>query len=116
MIFDEPSLVADAGLLLPATLVIRLGLERLINETVLLAGRIGGAHPGGKVLTLVFAILAGTSHIDHADRLRAGARRRVLPFFVMAPSTLGIFLRLFIISHEVTFAPSRAPWPRQGST
>ncbi len=99
VMFDEPSLVADAGLLLPATLVIRLGLERLINETVCLAGRIGGAHPGRKVLTLVFAILAGASHIDHADRLRAGATRRVLPFRVMAPSTLGIFLRLFSFGH-----------------
>jgi PII-like signaling protein len=99
VMFDEPSLVADAGLLLPATLALRLGLERLINETVSLVGRIGGAHPGRKVLTLVFAILAGASHIDHADRLRAGATRRVLPFRVMAPSTLGIFLRLFTFGH-----------------
>ena len=30
--FDEPNLVANAGLLLVATLVVRLGLERLINE------------------------------------------------------------------------------------
>ena len=30
--FDEPNLVANAGLLLVATLVRRLGLERLINE------------------------------------------------------------------------------------
>ena len=97
--FDEPTLVADAGLLLPATLVIRLGLERLVNETGSLAGRIGGANPGRKVLTLVFAILAGASHIDHADRLRAGATRRLLPFSVMAPSTLGIFLRLFTFGH-----------------
>ncbi len=97
--FDEPSLVADAGLLLPATLAIRLGLERLIEEMVSLAGRVGGAHPGRKVLTLVFAILSGASHIDHADRLRAGATRRVLPFRVMAPSTLGIFLRLFTFGH-----------------
>ena len=32
--FDEPNLVANAGLLLVATLVSRLGLERLINSTV----------------------------------------------------------------------------------
>lgn len=94
--FDEPSLVAGAGLLLPATLC---ELERLIEEGVRLVGRIGGAHPGRKVLTLVFAILAGASHIDHADRLRAGATRRVLPFRAMAPSTLGIFLRLFTFGH-----------------
>jgi hypothetical protein len=39
--FDEPNLVANAGLLLVATLVVRLGLERLIS----------GVLPGRKVLT-----------------------------------------------------------------
>jgi hypothetical protein len=86
--FDEPSLVADAGLIVPATLMVRLGLEGLVNQIVQLRGRVGGARPGRKVLTLVAAILAGGSHIDHADRLRAGATQRVLPFRVMAPSTL----------------------------
>ncbi len=93
--FDEPTLVADAGLVVPATLMVRLGLEQLVNEMVRLTGRVGGALPGRKVLTLVTAILAGASHIDHADRLRAGATARVLPFRVMAPSTLGTFLRSF---------------------
>ena len=65
--FDEPNLVANAGLLLVATLVARLHLERLINTTVDLSGRIGGAVPGRKVLTLVHAMVAGGSHIDHAD-------------------------------------------------
>jgi hypothetical protein len=78
--FDDPNLVADAGLVLPATLIVRLGLESLINATVRLADRVGGARPGRKVLTLVATILAGGSHIDHADRLRAGATQRVLPF------------------------------------
>lgn len=97
--FDDPSLVADAGLILPAMLMVRLGLEALVNTTVLLAGRVGGSGPGRKVLTLVFSILAGGSHIDHADRLRAGATQRVLPFRVMAPSTLGSFLRSFTFGH-----------------
>ena len=30
--FDDPSLVADAGLIVPATLMIRLGLETLVNR------------------------------------------------------------------------------------
>ena len=97
--FDEPTLVADAGLIVPATLMVRLGLEALVNQTVRLVGRVGGARPGRKVLTLVAAILAGGSHIDHADRLRAGATHRVLPFRVMAPSTLGTFLRSFTFGH-----------------
>ena len=97
--FDEPNLVANAGLLLVATLVVRLGLERLINEVVDLSGRVGGALPGRKVLTLVHAIAAGGSHIDHADVLRAGATQSVLPHRVMAPSTLGTFLRSFSFGH-----------------
>jgi hypothetical protein len=51
------------------------------------------------VLTLVASIMAGGTHIDHADRLRAGATGRVLPFRVMAPSTLGTFLRAFTFGH-----------------
>lgn len=97
--FDDPSLVADAGLIVPATLMVRLGLESLINDKVRLFDRIGGAQPGRKVLTLIASILAGGSHIDHADRLRAGATGRVLPFRVMAPSTLGTFLRAFTFGH-----------------
>jgi PII-like signaling protein len=97
--FDEPNLVANAGLLLVATLAVRLGLESLIDTTVRLSGRVGGARPGRKVLTLVHAIIAGGSHIDHADMLRAGATGSVLSHRVMAPSTLGTFLRAFTFGH-----------------
>lgn len=97
--FDDETLVGDAGLIIPATLMLRLGLEALVNSTVRLVGRVGGALPGRKVLTLVAAILAGGSHIDHADKLRAGATGEVLPFRVMAPSTLGTFLRSFTFGH-----------------
>jgi hypothetical protein len=99
VIFDDDNLVANAGLMLPATLADRLGLEPLINDTVRLVGRIGGARPGRKVLTLVHSILAGGSHIDHADVLRAGATAAVLTHRVMAPSTLGTFLRAFTFGH-----------------
>jgi hypothetical protein len=97
--FDDPSLVANAGLLLVGTLVVRLELERLVNATVRLPGRVGGARPGRKVLTLVHAMVAGASHIDHADVLRSGGTAQVLPFRVMAPSTLGTFLRAFTFGH-----------------
>jgi hypothetical protein len=97
--FDEPGLVANAGLLLVSTLVVRLGLEALINVTVKLRGRIGGARPGRKVLTLVSSMVAGGSHIDHADVLRAGSTEEVLSHRVMAPSTLGTFLRSFTFGH-----------------
>jgi len=42
--FDDDNLVANAWLLLPATLVERLGVEALINSTVRLDGRVGGRH------------------------------------------------------------------------
>ena len=86
--FDDPNLVANAGLLLVATLGVRLGLEALINEVVDLSGRVGGALPGRKVLTLVHAMAAGGSHIDHADVLRSGATQSVLPHRVKVGGTI----------------------------
>jgi hypothetical protein len=97
--FDDPNLVANAGLLLVATMSDRLGLEELVNATVRLGGRVGGARPGRKVLTLTHAMCAGGSHIDHTDMLRAGATAGVLGHRVMAPSTIGTFLRSFTFGH-----------------
>ena len=97
--FDDPNLVANAGLLLTATVADRLGLEALIDATVKLGSRVGGARPGRKVLTLSHAMIAGATHIDHADMLRAGSTAGVLGHRVMAPSTLGTFLRSFTFGH-----------------
>src|SRR3954451_12011412 len=99
VIFDDDNLVANAGLLLTGTLIDRLELQSLIDETVKLVGRVGGARPGRKVLTLVHSMLAGGSHIDHADVLRSGATAAVVGHRVMAPSTLGAFLRAFTFGH-----------------
>lgn len=74
--FDDETLLADAGLIVPATLMLRLGLEQLVNETVRLVDRVGGSRPGRTVLTRVAAISSGASHIDHADRLGPGRPRR----------------------------------------
>lgn len=97
--FDDPNLVADAGLLLVATLVMRLRLEELIDSVVRLTGRVGGARPGRKVLTVVHAMIAGANCIDDTDRLRAGATAAVLGHRAMAPSTIGTFLRSFTFGH-----------------
>jgi hypothetical protein len=97
--FDAPNLVANAGLVVVATLSQRLGLEALIDSVVRLIGRVGGARPGRKVLTLVHAIIAGASHIDHVDVLRSGSTERVMGHRVMAPSTVGTFLRTFTFGH-----------------
>ena len=95
VVFDDEGLVADTGLLVAGTLMGRLGLEDLVDRTV----RVGGANPGPKVCTVVAAMLVGASHIDHVDRLRAGSTNRVLPHAVMAPSTVGTFLRSFSWGH-----------------
>lgn len=97
--FDDEHLVANAGLLLVGTLAVRLELEALVNSMVRFSGRVGGSRPGRKVMSLVHAIVAGGSHIDHADVLRCGGTEAVLPFRVMAPSTLGTFLRAFSFGH-----------------
>lgn len=99
MSFDDPNLVANAGLLLVGSLALRLELEQLVNAMVRLGSRVGGAMPGRKVMTLVHAMVAGGSHIDHANVLRSGGTEAVLPFRVMAPSTLGIFLRSLTFGH-----------------
>jgi hypothetical protein len=97
--FDDERLVSDAGLMLPACLAGRLGIEALVNETVDLSGRTGGVLPGRKVMTLVSGMLAGGDSIDDMDVLRAGSTGLVLGHDVMAPSTLGTFLRAFTFGH-----------------
>ena len=69
-----------------------------------MAGRTGGFKPGRKVLTLVHAMVAGASHIDHADMLRAGSTAKVLDHPVMAPSTVGTFLRAFTNGTQTVIA------------
>ncbi len=44
-------------------------------------------------------MLAGGTHIDHVEMLRAGRTGRVLGFAPMAPSTVGTFLRTFTFGH-----------------
>ena len=57
--FDDPRAVAHAGLLLPATLAERLGIEQATDQLVDLGDRPGAAQPGRKLLTLVHALVAG---------------------------------------------------------
>ena len=97
--FDDDRLVADAGLLLPATLAAHLGLRELVDEHLDLGERPGAANAGDKLLTLVMSALAGGDCIDDANALRAGGTGRVLGFSVKAASTLGTFLRSFRWGH-----------------
>jgi hypothetical protein len=97
--FDGTQLVADAGLLLPATLAQHLGLRELVDEHLDLGAKPGRANVGEKLLTLVLSALAGGDCIDDADALRAGGTERILGFTIKAASTLGTFLRSFRWGH-----------------
>ena len=92
--FDDDHAVANAGLALVGVLSEKLGLEELAEEVVSIA-----PFPGRRVATLVHALVAGATCIDDADVLRSGATSSVLSHRVMAPSTLGTFLRSFTFGH-----------------
>ena len=97
--FDDHRLVANAGLLLPATLARRLGLPQLADRCLDLGRAPGRANTGDKMMTLVASALAGGDCIDDADALRSGGTAGVLGCVVKAPSTLGTFLRSFRWGH-----------------
>ena len=97
--FDGTQLVADAGLLLPATLTRHLGLRELVDTHVDLGKAPGAPNAGDKLSTLVMSALAGGDSIDDVNALRAGGTGRVLGFSLKAASTLGTFLRSFRWGH-----------------
>ena len=90
--FDDHRLVNNAGLILPATLALHLGLRELVDNHVDLGDAPGRANTGDKIVTLVASALAGGDCIDDADVLRTGGTASVLGCVVKAPSTLGTFL------------------------
>ena len=97
--FDDPLAVVNAGLLLPATLAQHLGLQELIEGHPDLGTAPGRANVGPKAMTLIHPMLAGGDSIADGDVLRAGATQEVLGHAVLAPSTLGTFLRSFTFGH-----------------
>ena len=50
-------------------------------------------------MTVIHSALAGGDSIDDCDALRAGVTEAVLGHAVLAPSTLGTFLRSFTLAH-----------------
>ena len=89
--FDDHRLVANAGLILPATLGRHLGLPELVDRHLDLGRAPGRANTGDKVMTLVASALAGGDCIDDADVLRTGGTAGAIGCVVKAPSTLGTF-------------------------
>ena len=85
--FDGTQLVADAGLLLPATpLALHLGLKGLVERFLDLGRAAGRANVGDKSLTLVMTALAGCDCIDDGDyRWPEPRDAAVLPFIGPGP-------------------------------
>ena len=85
--FDEPNLIASAGLVPGVALADRIGLRDLADEWLTVPGSTGCA--GAKVMSLVVGMLAGADSIDDMDLLRHGGMDKVFTD-VRAPSTFGI--------------------------
>ena len=96
---DDRRLVSNAGLILPATLALHLGLPQLVQEHLDLGDAPGRANTGDKLMPLVASALAGGDCIDDADVLRTGGTAYAIGCVVKAPSTLGTFLRSFRWGH-----------------
>ena len=97
--FDDQRLVNNVGLLLPATLALRLGLGELVDQHVDLGDAPDRANVGDKLVILVASVQAGDDCIDDPDTLRSGSTGRALGCVVKALSTLDTFLRSFRWGH-----------------
>jgi len=98
--FDDERVVADAGVMLVATIAQRLGIEALAQQLVRLRrDRPGAANAGRKVIAVLYAMVLGADSIDDCGVLRAGRTGRLLGGWIPAPSTLGTFLRAFTFGH-----------------
>src|SRR3954452_23547792 len=72
--FDDERAVADAGIVLAATLARRLGIEALVDERLDLGERVGAGNEGANVMSLVSAMALGADCIDDCDLLRRALR------------------------------------------
>ena len=77
--FDDERVVCDAGIMVVATLALRLGIEALAGDLVRLRrDRPGAANAGRKVMALIYAMVLGADSIDDTGVLRAGRTGRLL--------------------------------------
>src|SRR6266498_4124638 len=86
--FDDPNLIADAGLVPVVALAERVGLPGLVADRVKItdAANSGGANAAAKVMSLLAGMVAGADSIADTDRLRLAAME-VAFGGVRAPST-----------------------------
>ena len=86
--FDDANLVANAGLVLPATLAQHLGLEELYRRHVRLGDAPGRANPGIKAMTLIHSAMVGGERGPRSSTAvisKRFLRARQRPVLKMAP-------------------------------
>ena len=105
IVFDDRRLVANAGLLFPATPAQHLSLRELVDPHLKLGGAPARASTEDQMLTQVASVLADGERIDATDAMRADATVGVLRCVAKAPSTPGTFLRSFRWSHGLPGRP-----------
>src|SRR3954469_3696569 len=91
--FDEPNLVAAAGLVPLMALARKAGLRELADERMSVPTD-KGANAGLKLSSLVEGMAAGAGSIEEMAPPRHGGMGKAFPG-AYAPSTLGSFLRSF---------------------
>ena len=110
--FDDPNLIADAGLVPVIALAERIGLPELVADQVSIvdAENSAGANPAAKVMSLVAGMVAGGDSIDDMALLRHGAMGKVFdrPY---APSTLGSFSARLHVRSRPPARRGRLPVP-----
>ena len=95
--FDDPNLIACAGLVPVMALAERAGLPGLVAEHVSVPGS-PGANADLKVATLVAGMVAGADSIEDMDLARHGGMPRLFAG-CRAPTTLGTHLRGYQFGH-----------------
>ena len=91
--FDDPNLVASAGLVPVLALARRCGLHDAAASLT-----VSSANAAVKITAVVAGMVVGADSIDDLDRLRHGGMGRLFGG-IRAPSTLGTFLRAFTFGH-----------------
>ena len=95
--FDDPNLIASAGLVPVMALAQKAGLPGLVAEHVAVPGS-PGANAHLKVATLVAGMVAGADSIEDMDMVRHGGMPKVFAG-CRAPTTLGTHLRGYQFGH-----------------
>ena len=96
--FDDPNLVASAGLAPVLALAHRCGLHEAAASLT-----VPSPNAAVKVSAVVAGMAVGADSIDDLDRLRHGGMGRLFSG-IRAPSTLGTVLRTFTYGTQMVIA------------